>query len=221
MIKTGYKVEHPDGHSDEHIISEKKMENSPAQIFITAEKSGYAGFLWDTVFSRSAIGSVRFIESIRWLEDHIFSFEVFAHCNKILFLPDITYHYMVDQSESLSNISDAYKILVGAGKEYEAKAMLAQNNTEAQRLNTNSYSSKVATSIEVLYENENYLFKDRQEFRYNVHLKEKIDFKDIQSKLFFSSIPYVFADIIIRFYRNIRDCKMLAKKMVRRALSLR
>lgn len=185
-------------------------------MFIDTEKAGYAGFLWDTLFSRKVIGTNRFDEGLKWLEDHLFSFEVFSHCKRMSLLPDVTYHYMADQSNSLSNVKDAWMVYNAGNKEYEIKSKLVGNSDVARRLNQNSYLGKIAYALEVLYKN--YPCSERKRFHSETKLLIETNITDKQSKIFYSNIPILLSDKIILLYRFLRSAKRKIRKFLKKIL---
>lgn len=198
IIKTGYEVDYPSGKYDIYSISEDKLVTKTDKMFITSEKTGYTGFLWDTLFCKKVIGNIRFDENLRWLEDHLFSYKVFGRCAKILFLSDVTYHYMADQGESLSNIKDAQMIFDAAQEEYNAKSKLTNGNTYANKLNVEAYKAKLALAIRILYRESSYSRKKRKHFKSCNTPIERIEHTDFYSIIFFSQIPFVITDILIK-----------------------
>jgi hypothetical protein len=123
IIKSGYEVDYVNGHKVIHRCNKEALLNDKTQIFINTEDAGYAGFLWDSLFSRKIVGSTRFKESLKWLEDHLFSFELFARCNNLVMLPTVTYHYTINPGQSLSNVKDAQMVYDASQQEYQLKKM--------------------------------------------------------------------------------------------------
>lgn len=182
-------------------------------IFMITEKYGYAGFLWDTAFKRALINDLRFYENLKWLEDHLFSFDAFARCQKMICIPEVTYHYMVNQGESLSNIKDAKAIYNAANLEYEKKMILAKGNSEAKQLIMTSYDSKMSMSIHTLYRYDNY--RSRHEFYKQNQDIHSIRPTDLAVRIFYSKAPFILKDAFIVCYLQMKRSKSALKSFVK------
>lgn len=195
IIKSGYEVDYVNGHKVIHRCNKETLLNDKTQIFINTEDAGYAGFLWDTLFSRNIIGSTRFDEGLKWLEDHLFSFKLFASCKTLVMLPTITYHYMINGDNSLSNVKDAQMVYDAAKQEYQLKKVLAADSKRAEELNVSSYIGKMAMVVDILYQN--YSWCDRKNFRRKNPILLNMTINDRQTKLYYSKLPFIITDSLI------------------------
>ncbi|MGE1061035.1 glycosyltransferase [Megasphaera paucivorans] len=82
----------------------------PLELLLN-EKVG-TGCIWNKVFCKNLIKSVRFDETIVYSEDQLFITEVLMQCNTVVVLPQILYHYMQHPS-SLSWQDGNYDIWKG------------------------------------------------------------------------------------------------------------
>ena len=212
IIKTGYEVDYQSGIKEVHKCVKAKKINDKTQIFIETEEAGYAGFLWDTLFSREIIGPTRFDESLKWLEDHLFSFELFARCKYLVMLPNVTYHYTINSGQSLSDVKDAQMVYDAAQREYQLKKILATDNKKAYELNVNSYLAKMAMVVNILYRN--YSYTERKTFRKRYPLRLHLGLNDTQTRLYYSKLPFRFANILIHTYRLLKEFKSAVKRLI-------
>lgn len=210
IIKTGFVTEYPNDKKEKCQCGDDRLIEDATQMYIEALTTSYAGFLWDSMFSREIIGEKRFDENLKWCEDHIFSFELFSQCKKVVFLNSITYHYMADQSNSLSNVKDAQIIYDAAVKEYKVDKNLAKDNKKANRLNDDSYLRKIAYMIEVLYKN--YSFYERKEFKTSHPILSNLEIKDLPTKFYYSSMPASLSNIAIKAYHILKMAKSKIKR---------
>lgn len=213
IIKTGYKVDYANGRKEIHRCDDEYILNDKTQIFIKTEEAGYAGFLWDTLFSREIIGPTRFDESLKWLEDHLFSFELFARCKYLVMLPNVTYHYTINPGQSLSNVKDAQMVYDASQQEYQLKKILTVDNKKAIELNVNSYLGKMAMVVDILYGN--YRHSERKAFKKSNPILPNLRLDDKQTKLFYSKLPFEIVDILILTYRFLKECKSVAKRLIK------
>ena len=95
-----------------------------SDVFSFIEKTRYYGFLWNSLFRKKEIANLRFDDTICWSEDHIFSAMAVYNCKKIVFVPDIVYNHIFNDSDSLSSPKDPYMIKRAANLEFNAKKRL-------------------------------------------------------------------------------------------------
>jgi hypothetical protein len=214
IIKTGYEVDdNSNGSRRICSVPQKMILTNSTDIFMITEKYGYAGFLWNTAYKRELINDLRFYESLKWLEDHLFSFDAFARCQKMICIPEVTYHYMTNQGESLSNIKDAKAIYQAANIEYEKKMILAKGNEEAIQLNIASYNSKLSMSIHTLYRYYNY--NSRHNFwKHNQNIHSILP-TDRAVRIFYSKAPFILKDAFIVCYLQMKRSKSVLKSFVK------
>lgn len=212
IIKSGYEVDYVNGHKVIHRCNKETLLNDKTQIFINTEDAGYAGFLWNSLFNRKIVGSTRFNESLKWLEDHLFSFELFARCNNLVMLPTVTYHYTINPGQSLSNVKDAQMVYDASQQEYQLKKILSVDNKKAYDLNVNSYLAKMVMVVNILYRN--YSYTERKIFRKRNPIRLHLGLNDTQTRLYYSKLPFRFADILIHTYRLLKEFKSAVKRLI-------
>ena len=214
IIKGGFEIDDSKNGIQKVYSLPRKMELTDiTEIFLITEKYSYGGFLWDTAFKRELISNLKFDKKLKWLEDHLFSFDAFARCQKMICIPEVTYHYMVNQGESLSNIKDAKVIYNAANLEYEKKMILAKGNEEALQLNIASYNSKLSMSIHTLYRYYNY--SSRHEFYKQNQDIHSIRPTDRAVRIFYLKVPFILKDAFIVCYLQMKRSKSALKSFVK------
>lgn len=217
IIKSGYEIDYPNKKTTRFCVDKVIIPNNKVDLFLNVEKSGYTGFIWNATFKRSAIGNLRFSEKIKWCEDQLFSLEMFNRCNSIVLIPHITYHYMVGQGESLSNVQDAQLVFDVTQKGLELKYKLAGNNKEAFCIMSLSYNNLVNRSLQILYNNKS--LEGRRSFKKRNFPRIRITNTHWQSRLYFSNIPFWLADILlvinVKYKSTKRDLKKAIKKLIK------
>lgn len=216
IIKSGYEIDYPNKKTTRFCVDKVIIPNNKDDLFLNVEKSGYTGFIWNATFKRSAIGDLRFSENIKWCEDQLFSLEMFNRCNSIVLIPHITYHYMVDQGESLSNVKDAQLVFDVAQKGFELKYELAGKSKEGLAIMKKSYNDLVSYSIRILYQNKSY--RVRSEFRNNNILIQGIEIDRSNSKLFFSKYPFFISDNLLLINTKFKKLKRFVKNAIKTIL---
>lgn len=216
IIKTGYSQDSPDGRCEIFHVSKDKYLTSQLDIYYETETDGYAGFLWDTLFKREAIGEERLDENLKWLEDHVFSFAVFSHCHSMSVLSKVTYHYMVNQGASLSDIRDPQLVWDATKREYEEHKKLIGDDAKANYMNTCFLIGNLSLALNVLYANCTY--SQRKKFRQENHIGSEITNHSKYAKLFFSPLPMPLADSLTRIYRFLKWSKSTAKRIIKRII---
>ena len=217
IVKSGYEIDHPNNKKNIYCVDKVIVPSNKVDLFLSVEKSGYTGFIWNAAFKRSAIGNLRFSETIKWCEDQLFSLEMFNRCNSIVLIPHITYHYMVGQGESLSNVQDAQLVFDVTQKWFELKYKLAGNNKEAFCIMSLSYNNLVNRSLQILYNNKS--LEERRSFKKRNFPRIRITNTHWQSRLYFSNIPFWLADILlvinVKYKSTKRDLKKAIKKLIK------
>ena len=217
IVKSGYEIDHPNNKKNIYCVDKVIVPSNKVDLFLSVEKSGYTGFIWNAAFKRSAIGNLRFSETIKWCEDQLFSLEMFNRCNSIVLIPHITYHYMVGQGESLSNVQDAQLVFDVTQKGFELKYKLAGNNKEAFCIMSLSYNNLVNRSLLILYNNKS--LEERRSFKKRNFPRIRITNTHWQSRLYFSNIPFWLADILlvinVKYKSTKRDLKKAIKKLIK------
>ena len=217
IVKSGYEIDHPNNKKNIYCVDKVIVPSNKVDLFLSVEKSGYTGFIWNAAFKRSAIGNLRFSETIKWCEDQLFSLEMFNRCSSIVLIPHITYHYMVGQGESLSNVQDAQLVFDVTQKGFELKYKLAGNNKEAFCTMSLSYNNLVNRSLQILYNNKS--LEERRSFKKRNFSRIRITNTHWQSRLYFSNIPFWLADILlvinVKYKSTKRDLKKAIKKLIK------
>lgn len=158
------------------------------------EKNSYYGFLWNTLFRRSLISDLKFIQYITWCEDHIFSFSLFSKA-KTMYISDKYYYvYYQSNSFSLSNkLHNPYMLIKAAKEEYRIKEKcITTNHTNIKSLIDRSYKSKVNFAIVHLYKQSKTYEERRLFYQYigypfnrivDIHERLKILLEEIKQKI--------------------------------------
>lgn len=146
-VKTGYQIVSNTGLVLKQFSVGKVLEVEEKEDMLKyCEISHYCGFLWNTCIRASLIGNNRFNEDISWLEDHIFIYEQFQRCRKIVLLPNITYYYRTDINETTnlsSKIHNPHKLLYASQLERDAKYALLKDNQTLKKIIDKSYEEKI------------------------------------------------------------------------------
>ena len=134
-----------------------------SDVFSFIEKTRYYGFLWNSLFRKKEIANLRFDDTICWSEDHIFSAIADYHCKKIVFVPDIVYNHIFNDSDSLSSPKDPYMIKRAANIEFNAKKRLYDRDMAPIPLFcVDIYRNVLLWSVKVAFSNLDY--KEQKRF---------------------------------------------------------
>lgn len=154
------------------IISSAKSEKieSTSRMVLELETNCYTGFVWNMIFHRSLLGDKKFSEEVSYCEDHLFSYSLIASAKMMYIDKEVLYHYIVRNSDSLSNIygHSAMSIVLSAYKNREARLSCIESKADKDvvkkllpRVN-NSFGAQLYIAYEVLYSHP-FNFKESRE----------------------------------------------------------
>lgn len=125
-VKAGYIREYVEAGVVQTVTNHKtKTFSDKSDLFRHLEATEYYSFIWNICIKRDVIGTLRFHEDINWLEDHLFCYQLYERCHKVVVLPQTTYHYLIRSSvKSLSNVGNPKIIAIATQREFEYKKML-------------------------------------------------------------------------------------------------
>lgn len=221
VVKAGYIKEY-NKRSVVVKIEHEVIYTDLESFFVGIEDSKYYGFLWNGIYKRRVIGTIRMDETIRWCEDHLFTCEVLLHTNKMVLLPDVLYHYRKTDNTTLSAIKDPWLIFSIANKEYELRQQfIASPNSVVQTLIDNVYNGKMYKTINTLYTVMPY--RERKRFRAITKSQLKTEIREdvYMVRLFYSDGSFYFIDLRIMCYRICGNIKKMIKEFAKSLLNIR
>lgn len=197
MVKVGYFENYHDKDCKEIKAQDEKCLNTTWDLHYNLERNHYYSFVWNLCIKRHCIGNIRFNERINWLEDHIFSYQCYFNCQKMVIADCACYHYVMRDKERLSFVHDPWVINEAAQLDYQFKLSLNRGHfkdldNEAGR----NYLYNLHLLVTTLY-NKKFSFKERKHFAdiplyglYPFYKEEKIYFNNY--------IPFIIRDACIR-----------------------
>lgn len=207
-VKAGYFDEEERKSCDIVSCDKDYLMSDKSELFNLLEGCRYYSFVWNLCIRRSSIGSVKFNESINWLEDHIFSYECYFNCRQVKVLAKPLYHYVTyTEPISLSNVKNPEVVLTAMNLELEWKLRLNGNkNCHMTEMIERNYLFNLHLLIKLLYSgNLSYKYKkgfSQKKFRYT-------NFIYMEERIFFNrSMPFLFRNTLLRliyFVRGIKD----------------
>ena len=121
-------------------------------MFLENEKCGYYGYVWAGVYRKSCIGSLRFNQSLKWCEDHLFSYEVFLSCSSMYVLSRPYYHYTINNyGSSLSTCASPLEIAKLV--QYEVD-LLKRYGKSVKEMTSSIINNHIKTATKILYADE-------------------------------------------------------------------
>lgn len=147
IIRSGYSRCFPNGNVDNISCHEVIDITNKNEMLDMMEGSTYFGFLWNSFYRRTIIGDIRFDEDICWCEDHLFSLKCYYNCRLIRYLPNISYNYRINTSNSLSFPQNACMIADVAFKELDIKFLLHGSKENATSETWSIFYKKIYSSI--------------------------------------------------------------------------
>lgn len=204
-VKCGYYREITGSPKDVISIPTDKVISNKSDLFKLLEDSRYYSFVWNLCIKKTAVGAIRFIEDINWLEDHIFSYECYLNCNSVKVISAPFYHYVTRQltQSSLSYVQNPAVIIKAINREYDFKNLLNDGKyTDVTQTIALNYLHSVHRLVFLLY-TKSFNYKTRKSFK-NISLKKR-DFIYKDDRIFFYRLmPFIFRDLILRIIYNIR-----------------
>lgn len=112
----------------------KNLSKTECAMAIAGRKRYVMGYLWNKLFVRDIIlsANLKFDETIAICEDSLFCQEYANHCSNIVCVPEILYHYTLNNSSATHNkfsekhctVFEAYeKIINFCGKSYSDRSL--------------------------------------------------------------------------------------------------
>lgn len=196
IVKWGYYME-MDAHTKTYVSDKKYELHSTEEMLKTNDKFNYSGFLWNSMFKKEILCNLFFDETLNYCEDHIFSYTAFQRCKSMCILDTPYYHYVIHNSNSLSDVRNPYTVINAANKELEIRLQILKYEDKDT---INAYLACIEKSIQICYINIKELYK-RKEF--NLYLNNNIThFKhhttfitSLQNSEF---IPFIIKDFIFK-----------------------
>lgn len=206
-VKVGY-FDETEGKTCDRISSDKDyLMSDKSELFNLLESSRYYSFVWNLCIRRSSIGSVKFNESINWLEDHIFSYECYFNCRKVKVLAQPLYHYVTYSGyTNLSIVKNPEVVFAAMNLELEWKLKLNGNkNRSMTEMIERNYLFNLHLFVNLLYSgNFNYKYvKGYSRIRpcYNDYLYRN-------ERIFFNrSLPFLLRHTLLRLIYWVREIK--------------
>lgn len=209
IIKWGYYIE----YDKETVCTTSHTDilvNSPKEMLTYVDKFGYDGYIWNSMFKRCAIKDVRFDESLKYCEDHLFSFYAFNNSKCMYLMSAAYYHYINHSSNSLSDIKDPYQVIDSGNKEIEIRQIIG---VDIKMMNRIQYRN-INHSLRVCYSN--FKYKERKTFCQ--HLANSIKDNGLKkphrvSMLQCRIIPFFIKDLLLATkYRYLSKIKRFFKR---------
>lgn len=98
LISFGYVSQYPDGDRLIKDVEEKRV--CGGLEFLQMPRHG--SYLWNNIYKRASIGSKRFIDGVRHIEDTCFNIQNILNYSKVVVLPDVGYYYNRKNVNSIS-----------------------------------------------------------------------------------------------------------------------
>ena len=98
LISFGYVSQYPDGDSLTTDVEEKRV--CGGLEFLQLHRHG--SYLWNNIYKRASIGTRRFINGVRHIEDSCFNIQNILNFSKVVVLPDVGYYYNRKNVNSIS-----------------------------------------------------------------------------------------------------------------------
>lgn len=203
IIKFGYYEDFYDGKINIVSDSNKRIISDPEEMLRAVGNNKYYGFLWNSFFNRSIIGTLRFDEDLPWMEDHIFSLKLFLSGKSLIILSGQYYHYNIRNIISLSSVSDPNVILKAANREFEVNKLIIKSlSSKVFKRTLISYHGKIRQMIFSIFSTLP-KFVQRKKFFEEVVINDK-NYLSYVEKIYFMKCPYFIKDFILYFYIKIR-----------------
>lgn len=200
IIRFGYKI---DDNGKTELIQHNAVEilSDYSAIWDKCYKNRYSGYLWNSVFKRKTIGNIKFDETLHLCEDHIFTNKVVLQASKVYLSQDCFYHYKINQSISLSNVSNPYYIYNAGIKAFEVDTLFTKKVDILYKKALSIYHGNMSGAIATAYK-----FCNRNERKSFAKQFVIMTSKDITfTELLFNSkhIPFFLKDLLFILKYNI------------------
>ena len=203
IIKFGYYEDFYDGKINIVSDNNERIISDPEEMLNAVGNNKYYGFLWNSFFNRSIIKTLRFDEDLPWMEDHIFSLQLFLSGKSLIILSGKYYHYNIRNLISLSSISDPIVILKAANREFEVNKLIIKSlSSKVYQRTLISYHGKIRQMILSIF-NTFPNFAQRKKFYEEAVINDKNYFSYVE-KIYFMRCPYIIKDLMLYFYIKIR-----------------
>lgn len=98
LVSFGYVSQYPDG---DRITKEVEKEFFCSGLeYLQMPRHG--SYLWNNIYKRASIGTKRFIDGVRHIEDTCFNIQNILNFSKVVVLPDVGYYYNRKNVNSIS-----------------------------------------------------------------------------------------------------------------------
>lgn len=168
-----------------------------ADLYKSLEESKYYNFVWNLCVRKSVIGDLRFYENINWLEDQIFSLELYEKCKIVNVLPFPLYHYISREDvQSLSSVGNPDMIEKAAYLEYLCKKRINNGKfADVDRAIECNLRHNIHKLVTVLYTNR-FSYRERKDKRDFCSNIGNLIYKE--DKIYCSKISFLLSDIILK-----------------------
>lgn len=164
MVKVGY-FEDQDGIANKIIsIPSDLCVSTTWDLHYNLEVNHYYSFVWNLCIKRSCISNIRFNERINWLEDHIFAYQCYFNCERMVISHRPCYHYMIrnQRKERLSYVHNPWVIREASQLDYQLKkALNAKHYPSMDKAADLGYLYNLHVLVLTLY-NQRFLYQTRR-----------------------------------------------------------
>lgn len=98
LVSFGYVSQYPDGDRITKDVEKESFCNGLE--FLQMPRHG--SYLWNNIYKRTSIGTKRFIDGVRHIEDTCFNIQNILNFSKVVVLPDVGYYYNRKNVNSIS-----------------------------------------------------------------------------------------------------------------------
>ena len=205
IVRSGYVRELRDDKEYVQIDKTTVCENT-WDMFRYTELNNYYSFVWNTCFKKECIEGLWFNEDINWQEDHLFTYQAYHNCKRMVIIPEITYHYTIQSGGSLSDISDPDMIWkVAKLVLHEKKRLVKDKDPEMLESAKLDFAYRIHSFIYHLYSNNT---SYNQRWKYSKGNIEGVQLIYKEEKVFFNQvIPFPIRDLILRCLSQIKKMR--------------
>lgn len=200
IVKAGYIKEYWDRRRNIISTKEEKIIKDHGEMLHEIIANSYEGFLWNSAFRKEVIGDLLFDENLDYLEDHVFSCNVFSRCKSMVLLPQPVYKYIIYERKSLSSVSDPFKILNSVICLYHARLNLIKDSSSfdsAKRECVKDIKEPVYWALQTIY-TLTHTYSERRAFaNYLLSNELKTDSTLLLFRL--RHFPFVVSDFLYKF----------------------
>ena len=134
------------------------LSDRPRELL--SKKEYFIDSVWNKVYRREVIGSLRFDETISYSEDKLFVVGAFLRAPRLVLLPDVFYHY-IQHGDSLS-WQDTYTVWEGNYRVNKKIYEMFKTSAEEKSLKESSFRGYVKSIIALLRYDVKY--RERQKY---------------------------------------------------------